>query len=363
MSSLKKIADRMRSVRSTRQVTSSMKVVAVSRLKKKHRLFLDTEAYMQEMQRMIRRLIRHAAWRQENLVWQEQKNILPLPTLLKGNGSNKRYLLAVITSDEGLSGGSIMQVIQKTEKVISYLTEQGKEVLLFCFGRRGGELLKRRYPHFPMTLLEGKAVQDATLYLDAERLALNLISAFNHNHFDVCLVIYNQFKSIVSQRPMIEQLIPNKLFTDDNPWQFLIDTSEADYIQKDALGSPKITLKKSEFLTALGGVDILSPYGQIDTALLHTGKRRPEVYDCAPSDIALLEAVLPQYVVAYAYRVLLEAEVSDNAARLMAMDNATRNASDILMSLQKSYRRTRQTKITTDISEVSFGALMKGETA
>lgn len=363
MSSLKKTADRMRSVRSTRQVTASMKVVAVSRLKKKHRLFLKTEPYTQEIQRMIRRLIRHATLRQENLMWQGDEAVLPLPALLKGNGADNRYLLVVITSDEGLSGGAMMQVVQKTEEVISYLEGQGKKVLLFCFGRRGAELLKRRYPHMPLTCVEAKAFRTDTSYLDAERLALNLISAFNHNHFDVCLVIYNHFKSIVLQRPTIEQLIPNKLFTDDNPWRFLIETEEADYRRRDALGSPKITLKKSGFLKALGGADVLSSYGQIDTALLHTGKRRPDVYDYAPSDIALLEAVLPQYVVAYAYRVLLEAEVSDNAARLMAMDNATRNAGDMLTALEKTYRRTRQTKITTDIIEVSFGALTKGETA
>ena len=83
------------------------------------------------------------------------------------------------------------------------------------------------------------------------------------------------------------------------------------------------------------------------------------MYDYEPSDIGLLESVLPQYITAYVYRVLLEADVSDNAARLMAMDNATRNAGDMLDRLGQVYRRTRQTRITTDIAEVSAGTLQE----
>ena len=361
MSSLKKIGDRITSIQSTRQVTASMKVVAVSRLKKQHAAFLKTLSYAEEMNRMIRRLIRSATARQENLIWQNSDQLLNLPPLLKGNGKDKRYVVVVVTSDDGLSGASNLQVIQQARTVIDYLAEQQKETQVFAFGVRGADILKRFYPSMRFAVLKRKALKEAGAYLDAERLAADVIEAFYQDKFDVCLVIYNQFKSIVSQRPTVEQLIPNQVFLQTNPWQFLINTDDADYIRRDVLGQKKIALKQSSFLSALGGVDMLTPFGALNQDDLKEGKRPVEAYDYEPSDLGILELILPQYIVAYSYRVLQESEVSDNAARLMAMDNATRNAGEMLQDLNKQYRRLRQSKITTDIAEVFSGALSQAE--
>ena len=95
--------------------------------------------------------------------------------------------------------------------------------------------------------------------------------------------------------------------------------------------------------------------GSVFKTDLESGRRSPDAYDYEPTDIGLLESVLSQHLTAYIYRIMLESEVSDNAARLMAMDNATRNAEDMLEVLEQTYRRTRQAKITTDIAEVSIG--------
>ncbi|MBR6675626.1 MAG: ATP synthase F1 subunit gamma [Alphaproteobacteria bacterium] len=358
MSSLKKISDRIKTISSTHQVTASMKVVAVSRLKKLHENFLQTGAYTLEIRRMIRRLIRSISYRQEALTEQGSSEILPIPALLKGNGKDDHYAVVVITSDDGLSGSSNMQVVQKTEEVIKYLEEQGKKITLVCFGTRGGDILRRQYPNMRIQVVKRKMHTSAGPYLDAERMAMTLISAFGKDQFDVCLFVYNEFKSVVSQKPTIEQVIPNKLFSEKNPWQFLIDTNDADYITRDAMGQKKINLHKSEFLTAFGGVGMLSPLGAIDRdEILLPPTRTPDKYDYDPSDLQILENVLPQYMVSYMCRVLLETEVADNAARLMAMDNATRNAGEMLKGLQKQYRRTRQSKITTDLIEIVSGAM------
>ncbi len=356
MGSLKKIADRIKTIKSTRQVTASMKVVAISRLRKLHETFLRTAAYTEEMNRMIRRLIRSASARQEALLWQGSDETIALPHLLTGNGREDRYLIAAITSDDGLSGSSNVQVIQKTGEVVSYLKKKNKEITVLCFGSRGGELFKRFYPNVRALVMRRKMLKGEVPYLDAERLALDLVALFNQDKFDVAICVYNKFKSIVSQRPTIEQLIPNKLFSPENPWQFLIDTNDLDYIGRDALGQKKIALHQTAFLKAIG-LDMFSPMGALDADLLTKATRLPESYDYEPSDLGILNKILPQYIVSYINRVLLETEVGDNAARMMAMDNATRNAGDMLQQMQKQYRRTRQGKITTDIAEVTSGAM------
>ena len=360
MSSLKKISERIKTIKSTHQVTSSMKVVAVSRLRKLQEAFLKTTPYMDEMNRMIRRLIRSATLRQDNLMWEGSDEVLPLPPLLKGNGKDNHYIVVAITSDDGLSGSSNVQVVKKTQELVTYLKKENKKITLLSFGTKGAEILKRIYAEdrtIRVVTLKRKMSNKNESYLDAERLSIDLIEAFNADKFDVCLFVYNQFRTVVSQRPTIDQLIPSKIFSGENPWQFIIDTNDLDYISRDALGQKKISLKQSAFLKAYGGVGMLSPMGALDADLLKPATRPADNYDYEGGDLSILEQVLPQYITAYVNRVLLETDVADNAARLMAMDNATRNAEDMLKMMQKIFRRTRQAKITTDITEVVSGAM------
>lgn len=354
MSSLKKIKDRLHSIRSTRQITASMKVVAVSRLKKKHDAFLKTVPFADEMNRVVRRLVRSIKLRQENLDWNNQDKIIKLPRLVNGNAEENKFLVVVLTSDDGLSGASLLQVIAHARKLIDYLLSNGKEVRIFFYGSKGDTLLKKRYPDIPITAIRRK--NNKNPYLMAERLTAGVIEAFYGGRFDVCLTVYNQFKSVVVQTPIVEQLIPDKLFLKDNPWDFLNRMDQVDYRQQNALGQQQIKLKKSSFLSALGGADMLAPLkGSVFKTDLESGRRSPDVYDYEPTDIGILESVLSQHLTAYIYRIMLESEVSDNAARLMAMDNATRNAGEMLEDLNQVFRRMRQTKITTDIAEVSVG--------
>ncbi len=358
MSSLKKIADRIKTIKSTHQVTASMKVVAVSRLRRLHEAFLKTIPYMDEMNRIIRRLVRSASTRQDELIWEGSDEVLPLPPLLKGNGKEDRYMIVVITSDDGLSGSSNSQVVQKATELINYLDKQGKDVQIVAFGTKGGDSLKRLFPNERVLTVRRKVLKGAEPYLDAERMGIALMEAFKANKFDVCLLVYNEFKSIVMQRPTIDQLVPNKLFSTENPWQFLIDGNDPGYVSRDALGQKKISIHQTAFLKAYG-VDMLAPLGALATDLFKPATRLPEAYDYdgEGGDLAILTEILPQYIIAYMNHVLLETNVADNAARLMAMDNATRNADEMLQDMQKIYSRTRQSKITTDISEVISGAM------
>ena len=344
MSSLKKIKDQVHSINATKQMTASMKVVAVSRLKKKHAAFLESIPYADEMNRVVRRLVRSMKLRQEALIWKDKDTLVRWPALLNGNGKDDRYLIVMMTSDDGLSGASALQVALQVQKLIAYLKEQGKSISVVAYGARGGDIFKRLCPDVPMMRIKSKKTKEAGAYLNAERLTADVIASFEQNRFDRCLIVYNQFRSIILQVPVVEQIIPSHIFLKENPWDFMVEEK-------------KITPKKSPFLSVIGGVNVLSSLkGAIFKTNLRGGKRSPEVYDYEPSDTGVLEAVLPQYLTAYVYRIILESEVSDNAARLMAMDNATRNASEMLEKLSRVYRRTRQAKITTDIAEVSAGA-------
>ena len=350
---MRKIGDRIHSVTATRQMTASMKVVAVSRLKKKHEEFLESIPFADEMNRVVRRLLRSIQMRQSI----EPDKKMKLPTLMNGNGRDQRYVVVAVTSDDGLSGASSLQVMKQVQKVVDYLQEQGKDIHIFTYGVRGSEVLKRTYPDLPVIVIKQKKTQVMNAYANAERLASDIMESFHRDRFDACLIVYNQFKSIVSQVPVVEQIVPNKLFLRENPWDFLNHPDETDYMRRDALGQKKIKLKRSGFLSAIGGAEILpSLQGVIFKTDLSGGKRSPYLYDYEPSDVGILERILPQYLTAYIYRVVLEAEVSDNAARLMAMDNATRNAGEMLTNLNRIYRRTRQARITTDIAEVSAGS-------
>ena len=344
MSSLKNIKDQVHSISATKQMTASMKVVAVSRLKKKHAAFLETIPYADEMNRVVRRLVRSMKLRQEALIWQNDKTLVKWPALLNGNGRDDRYLIVMMTSDDGLSGASALQVVLQTQKLVEYLKEQKKNVSVVAYGARGADIFKRLCPEISLMRIKSKKTKETGAYVNAERLTADVMASFEQGRFDRCLIVYNQFRSIISQVPIIEQIIPSNMFLKENPWDFMVEEK-------------KVAPKKSSFLSAIGGVNVLSSLeGAIFKTNLRGGKRSPEVYDYEPSDSSILEAILPQYLTAYVYRVILESEVSDNAARLMAMDNATRNASDMLDKLSRIYRRTRQAKITTDIAEVSAGA-------
>ena len=348
MASLKNMRNRIRSIQTTREITSTMKVVSLAKVKKSYAKLTDATAYIDEMNRIVRRLVRAALCFQRENADENQGTISPL---FIGNGFDERYVVVCITSDDGLSGMANMQVLQKTKEVVDYLLDESKEVTLVCFGTRGAEVLQRFYPNLPLHAMKRKAFSASGAYMDGERLTLDLMSSFEAKRFDACVVIFNHFESMIAQSPVVEQVIPNRLFFDTNPWQFLIDTNPDNYRKKDILGREKLSVRYKSFFGHMRQ-KLTAPLVDVMAGELKKSVRPVTAYDYDPKAIEILNYILPSYMIAYVNYILLESDVCDQAARLMAMDNATHNADEMLNVLTRTYQRVRQNKITTQTAEL-----------
>ena len=355
MHTIKQVRERITSISGTRQMTATMKVVSLAKLKKKHARLLEATPYLVEMDRMMRRLIRSVSVRQEEKTTKENEIHL-LPQLLTGNGRDQKYVVVAITSDTGLNGGNILTVLQKTAELVNYLLSQKKEVHLVSFGTKGESFLKHTFPDLPLHTLPRKILEKEQGYLSAARLVSDLIKAFNEKRMDTCLTVYNHFENMAIQYPTIRQLIPNHEYENENPWDFLIRPEEA-YKRKNALGKSELAIQKAGLYKALGHKNLSGPWGQLNTEILHATTRRPEAYDYEPSDSALLNQMLPAYLTAYVHTILLESATCDESARLMAMDNATHNADEMLSGLAREYRHLRQDKITNQTIQLMSGMI------
>ena len=352
MASLKNMKNRICSIQTTRQITSTMKVVSLAKVKKSYAHLTEATTYIDEMNRIVRRLIRAALWKQQQNAEDENPAKLSLSPIFIGNGFDERYVVVCVTSDDGLSGTSNMQVLHKTKEVVDYLLADNKEVTLICFGTRGAEILKRFYPNLPLHVMKRKAFSTTGVYFDGERLTLDLMTSFEAKRFDACIVVFNHFESMISQNPVIEQLIPNRLFSDTNPWQFLMDTNTDSYREKDALGRERLSVRHKSFLGHMKQ-KLKAPLVDVLAEELKRSIRPVTAYDYEPNTTDILEHIMPAYMIAYVNYILLESDVCDQAARLMAMDNATHNADEMLGTLTRIYQRTRQNKITTQTAELA----------
>ena len=358
MRSIKQVRERITSITGTRQMTATMKVVALAKLKKKHAQLLQAAPYLTEMDRMMRRLIRSVSVRQEDQM-QNENQISLLPKLLTGNGQDQKYLVMAITSDTGLNGGNILSVLQKTVELINYLLNQNKQVQIVSFGTKGESFLKNTFPQLTLHSFSRKLLDKEKGYLSAGRVVSDLIQFFQEGRMDTCLIVYNHFENMAVQHPTICQLIPNHEYENENPWNFLIHPEEI-YRRKNVLGQAQLALKKAELYKALGHKNISGPWGQMNMEILHATTRRPDAYDYESSDNVLLNQMLPVYLIAYLHTILLESTVCDEAARLMAMDNATHNADEMLSNLEREYRHLRQDKITTQTIQLLSGTMAGG---
>lgn len=357
MSGLKQLRSRMNTVQSTMKITSAMKMISVSKLRQSHEALLKAYPYADEINRVVRRLVRSATWRQEQLISEGSHQVVPLPLLLKGRPEEKTHLVVCITSDEGLCGQFNQTIIAKVEQVIDVLQKENKNVSILCFGYRGGEILKRKFPNLHIHLLSKRMDKNIPLFLEAEHLSTNMVDSFYRGDFDVCTVVYSEFETAANQKVKIEQLLPVQMFNHENKWQYLIDSHDPYYVKRDVLGQRQIKLQETRLFGAIGARHIKSPLGAIDAEnLLKESTRPAETYDYEEGDTKLLERILPQYLEAYIYRILLETTASESASRMIAMENASKNASDMMKELNKKFHRKRQELVTKDLTEVVAGA-------
>jgi F-type H+-transporting ATPase subunit gamma len=269
--------------------------VAAAKLRRAQEQAEAARPYAERMERMLGSLAASMAGRDG------------APALLAGNGRDQTHLVVVMTSDRGLCGGFNSSIVRAARRKVRELREQGKEVKIFAVGRKGRDQLRRDLG----TLIVGH-VEDVgrprLTFPVAAQLGGRLASMFAAGEFDVCHIVYNKFKSAMTQFVTFQQLIP--------------------------------------FAAPAGGQGAA---GQGSGA-------SDVVYDYEPDESEILEALLPRNIGVQVYRALLENNASEQGARMTAMDSATRNAGEMINKLTIFYNRSRQAYITKELIEIISGA-------
>lgn len=294
MPSLKDLRVRITSVKSTQKITSAMKMVSAAKLRRAQASAEEGRPYAQSMERMLSGLI------------SSLPTLDTAPKLLSGFGADHKHLLVVVTADRGLCGGFNSNIVRETKRRIAQLLREGKEVKILCIGRKGRDALRREYGRLIEDSIEN-VTRNGAQFAPARDIARNLRTKYEAREFDVCTLLYNTFKSAMSQVVTAKQIIPFPTSSLRAP------TTPAETIQSAA-------------------------------------------YDLEPEEDALLEALLPANLAMQIFASLLESYASEQGARMTAMDNATRNAGDMINKLTLTYNRSRQAAITKELIEIISGA-------
>ena len=288
MPSLKDLKTRINSVKSTQKITSAMKMVAAAKLRRAQDSAERGRPYADRMQQIINSLAAKA-------------DPSSAPQLLVGNGKDSTHLLVVVSADRGLCGGFNGAITRQTRAEVARLRGEGKTVKLLMVGRKSADALRRELGDSYIEALEG--IQGTSVaFADAASIGDKVRTGFEAGEFDVCTIIFNKFKSAISQEITLKKLIPAEVD----------DAAEAD-----------------------------------DQSVS---------YEYEPEEEELLAAVLPRNISTQIYSALLESSAAELAARMTAMDNATRNAGDLIDRLTLVYNRTRQATITKELIEIISGA-------
>jgi F-type H+-transporting ATPase subunit gamma len=294
MPSLKDLKIRINSVESTRKITSAMKMVAASKLKRAEGAAQEGRPYAQRMERMLSHLIASLA------------NLETAPKLLSGYGGDGSHLLVVVTGDRGLCGGFNSSIVREAKRQVAALQQQGKQVKILCLGRKGRDGLGGEFRPLIVDTVE-QITRTGAQFGPARDIARRLRNMFDNRDFDVCTIIYNTFKSAMTQEVTTKQIIPFPV--------------------------PDLAVEDEK-----------------------AGSTPGATYELEPADDLLLGALLPANLSMQVFRALLESFASEQGARMTAMDNATRNAGDMIGSLRLTYNRRRQAAITTELIEIISGA-------
>ncbi|MHC8495224.1 F0F1 ATP synthase subunit gamma [Thalassospira sp. SM2505] len=293
MASLKDLRSRIASVKSTRKITSAMKMVAASKLRRAQDAAEAARPYAERMGTMLGRLAT-AVGSNEGA-----------PKLLAGTGKDNVHLLVVFTADRGLCGGFNASIVKATRLKAKALVAEGKTVKLICVGRKGADALKREFGDNIVaryTGIEGKKGID---FSSASDVGDKVLALYEEGEFDVCTIFYNKFVSAISQVATAQQLIP--------------------FVGEEAAEQEEAAATSA-------------------------------VYDYEPSEEAILADLLPRNVGVQIFGAMLESSASEHGARMSAMDNATRNAGDMIDRLSIQYNRSRQAQITNELIEIISGA-------
>jgi F-type H+-transporting ATPase subunit gamma len=287
MATLKSLRLRINSVKSTRKITQAMKMVAAAKLRRAQSQAEAARPYAERMERMLASLGASVAGSPD------------APKLLVGTGAEKVHLLVVVTAERGLCGGFNTNVGRFARTTIRALESEGKVVKIITVGRKGAVYLKREFA----SRLVGEfsfANKKRIGFEDASEVTARISAMLEAGEFDVCTLIYNRFKNVISQTPTGQQLIPAPL-----------------------------------------------PEAANDGNMQ---------YEFEPTEEEILARILPQNLAIQVYRALLDNAAGFYGSQMTAMDNATRNAGEMINKLTLNYNRTRQANITRELIEIISGA-------
>ena len=294
MPSLKDIKTQINSVGSTKKITSAMKMVAASKLRRSQEKAEAARPYSSRLEEMLTSLA-SSALSGEGII-----------KLLTGTGKDDNYLVVPVSADRGLCGGFNSSINKETFKLMKSLQDQNKKVQLLTIGKKSRDFFNR--------IMKEKIIESfvdtnvsGTGYEAALKISNKLQELYFEGTFDKCILIYNKFKSVISQEVTQQQLIP-------------LDVSS----KSDDKNENEIT----------------------DNS----------IYIYEPDEETILQDLLPKNVSIQIFKVLLESDAGEQGARMAAMDNATRNAGEMIDSLTLKYNRTRQAFITKELIEIISGA-------
>ncbi len=292
MASLKALKGRIASVKSTQKITKAMKMVAAAKLRRAQQAAEAGRPYATRLQEVVASLASRVTVGPQS------------PRLLAGTGSDQTHLLVVCTSDRGLAGAFNSNIVRAARKHADDLMRQGKTVHFYLVGRKGRAVIGRLFPRQIVHQYDTSAIKFVS-FADAQAIASDISERFAHGQFDVATLFYARFQSALVQDPVGQQIIP-------------VEITDAGAATVAGSGNAAIEYE--------------------------------------PDEEDILAALLPRNVAVQVFRALLENAASEQGSRMTAMDNATRNAGDMIKRLSIAYNRQRQAAITTELVEIISGA-------
>ena len=284
MASVKEMRTRIGSVKSTQKITKALQMVAAAKLRRAQQAAEAARPYARGMSHVIANLAAGVSGPSA-------------PLLLAGTGSDKRHLVIAATSDRGLAGGFNSGIVRAAREKIAALIAEGKDVKIITIGRKARDQLKRQYGNRYVESYE--VGLKAPAFALVKPIAQRVLDAYGNGEFDVVTLVYSTFKSVVTQTPRVQQLIPAQVEASSGPAPF---------------------------------------------------------YDYEPDEDTILQALLPQNISVQLLTAMLENQAGFFASQMTAMDNATRNAGDMIKALTIQMNRTRQAQITKELIEIISGA-------
>ncbi len=303
MASLKELQNRIKSVKNTQKITKAMQMVAAAKLRKAQDRAEKSRPYSDRISAVIANLSNSMAGAEG------------APALLVGNGRHDTVLLVVATADRGLCGGFNTNIVRAAREEIVRLEEGGKTVKLYCIGSKGKEQLERLYGDKIVeyiSLKEHKSIHASV----AQGIGHKITARFEAGEFDVCKLVYSKFVNVMTQEPTITTMIPALAGSgaeDETPGTHAADTVFAPDLKGAA-------------------------------------------YEYEPDEVGILSVLLPRNINTQIFSALLENVAGEMGSKMTAMDNATRNAGDMIDKLTLTFNRTRQAQITSELIEIISGA-------